>query len=120
MAAVKTFLHQRVQACIEAGIAPSRIILDPGFGFGKTLAHNLQLLRHLEVFTQLGYPMMVGLSRKSMLGQILNKSVGERLYGGLALTVLALLKGVKIIRTHDVAPTVEAVKSIQAVLEEVY
>jgi len=114
---VKSFLHLRAQACIEAGIAPSRIILDPGFGFGKTLTHNLQLLRHLEVFGQLGYPVMIGISRKSMLGQILNKPVRERLYGGLALTALALLKGAKIIRTHDVAPTVDTLKSIQAVGE---
>ncbi len=113
---VKDFLLQRVAACAQAGIAPERIILDMGFGFGKTVQHNLQLLQQLESFTQLGYPVLVGVSRKSLLGVILNKPVTERLYGGLALATLAVQKGAQIIRTHDVAATVDVVNVTYAVL----
>jgi dihydropteroate synthase len=113
---VKDFLLQRVAACTQAGIAAERIILDMGFGFGKTLQHNLQLLQQLESFTQLGYPVLVGVSRKSLLGAMLNKPVTERLYGGLALATLAVQKGAQIIRTHDVAATVDVVKVTYAVL----
>jgi dihydropteroate synthase len=112
---VKTFLQDRIQVCLTAGIDSARILIDPGFGFGKTLAHNLQLMNQLQEFTQLGYPVLIGVSRKSMLGQILNKPVQERLYGGLALAVIALNKGAKVIRTHDVAPTVEVLKTVRAV-----
>ncbi|MDM8570004.1 dihydropteroate synthase, partial [Thiotrichales bacterium HSG1] len=113
---VKAFLSTRVQDCLNAGIDKSRIIIDPGFGFGKTLDHNLTLFQKLVDFTELNYPVLVGISRKSMIGKLLNKPVTERLYGGVALTVLAVKKGVKIIRTHDVAATVDAIKIAQAVI----
>lgn len=116
--AVNEFLRARIQASLAAGIASSRIIIDPGFGFGKTLVHNLQLMNQLQEFTKTGYPVLIGISRKSMLGHILNKPPLERVYGGLALAALALGKGAKIIRTHDVAPTVEVLNVMQAVLTE--
>jgi dihydropteroate synthase len=115
---VKTFLLERVQTCLAAGISPNRLWLDPGFGFGKTEEHNLLLLKHLTVLTQLGYPLVVGVSRKSFLGQLLNKPVTERLYGGLALAVLAVTQGAQIVRTHDVAATVDALKVTHAVLQK--
>ncbi|MEN8214842.1 MAG: dihydropteroate synthase [Pseudomonadota bacterium] len=114
---IKTFLLERVQACLEAGIASNRLMIDPGFGFGKTVAHNLQLMQRLEVLTELDYPVLVGVSRKSLIGHILNKTVTERLYGGLALAVLAVSKGARVIRTHDVAATVDALKMTHAVLQ---
>ncbi|HHB93007.1 MAG TPA: dihydropteroate synthase [Thioploca sp.] len=113
---IKIFLLKRVQACIDAGIIKDRIIIDPGFGFGKTLEHNLILMRNLADFTKIGYPVLIGVSRKSMIGKILNKPVTERLYGGVALAVLAVDRGAKIIRTHDVAITVDAIKITQAVI----
>jgi len=115
---IKTFLLGRVEACLEAGIASNRILIDPGFGFGKTLAHNLLLMKRLEVFTRLGYPVLVGVSRKSLIGHILKQPVTKRLYGGLALAVLAVEKGAKVIRTHDVAATVEALKMTHVVLQQ--
>jgi dihydropteroate synthase len=113
---VKTFLLERVQACLAAGITADRLIIDPGFGFGKTLEHNLLLFKHLDQLIALGYPVLIGVSRKSMIGQCLNKPPNERLYGGLALAVLAANQGVQIIRTHDVAATVDALKMAMAVL----
>ncbi|OQW95390.1 MAG: dihydropteroate synthase [Beggiatoa sp. IS2] len=113
---VKDFLQTRIQACLTAGIAPSRLCIDPGIGFGKTTTHNLLLVKYLSHLTQLGYPVLVGFSRKSLIGQILNKPVTDRLYGGLALAVLAVHQGAKIIRTHDVAATVDALRMIDAVL----
>ncbi len=115
---IKAFLLERVQVCLEAGIASSRILIDPGFGFGKTVAHNLLLMKQLPVFTELGYPVLVGLSRKSLIGKVLNKQVTERLYGSLALAVLAVSRGARIIRTHDVAATVDVVKMTHAVLQQ--
>jgi dihydropteroate synthase len=114
---IKTFLLERIQTCLEAGIAKNRLILDPGFGFGKTLEHNLLIMKKLQQFTELGYPVLVGVSRKSMIGQVLNKPVTERLYGSLALAVLAITKGATIIRTHDVAATMDALKMTHAVLQ---
>ncbi|TGO03702.1 dihydropteroate synthase [Candidatus Thiomargarita nelsonii] len=114
---IKTFLLERVQACLEAGIASNRLLIDPGFGFGKTVAHNLHLMQRLEVLTELDYPVLVGVSRKSLIGHILNKTVTERLYGGLALAVLAVSKGARVIRTHDVGATVDALKMTHAVLQ---
>ncbi len=113
---VKTFLLERVKACIDIDITEDRIIIDPGFGFGKTLENNLTLMRYLVEFTKIGYPVLVGVSRKSMLGEILNKPVTERLSGGIALAVLAVERGAEIIRTHDVATTVDAIKITQAVI----
>src|SRR5450631_1995746 len=111
---VKTFLAERVQACIAAGIARERLAVDPGFGFGKLLAHNLQLLRALEQFEGLGLPLAVGLSRKSMVAALGGRSQ-ERLAGSLALATIAVLHGARIVRAHDVAATVDAVRIASAV-----
>lgn len=115
---VKAFLQQQAQACLAAGISQSQIILDPGFGFGKTLQHNLSLLKHLPEIVDLGYPVLVGVSRKSLIGSILDVPVEERLYGSLSLAALATWLGASIIRAHDVGPTVQAIRSIQAVKAE--
>lgn len=114
---VQDFLLQRCQHCEQAGIDKSRIYLDAGFGFGKTLAHNLTLMRELKQLVALGYPVLVGVSRKSMIGQILDAPVDQRLYGGLALASYAWLQGAKIIRTHDVKATVDVLRVLQAVHE---
>ncbi len=112
---VRYFLQDRIDACLAQGIAKERIILDPGFGFGKTLAHNLALLQRLSEFSDLGYPLLVGMSRKSMLAQLLNRSVDERLPGSLALALLAAQRDAAIIRVHDVAATVDVLKVLSAV-----
>lgn len=112
---VKGFLAERMAQCAAVGIAPERIILDPGFGFAKTLQHNLSLFKHMESLHALGRPLLVGVSRKSMIGLALNRPVGERLYGGLALAALAVVKGARILRVHDVAETVDVVRMIAAV-----
>jgi len=117
VAEVLEFLLERVEACVAAGIPRSRLLLDPGFGFGKTLEHNLQLLRGLERFRESGLPLLVGISRKSMLGTLLDKPVGQRLAGSLAAAVLAVQRGAAIVRVHDVGPTVDALKIVQAVAE---
>jgi dihydropteroate synthase len=111
---VKTFLAERVQTCIAAGIARERLCIDPGFGFGKLLAHNLQLLRDLAQFERLGLPLAVGLSRKSMVTALGARS-HERLAGSLALATIAVLQGAQIVRAHDVAATVDAVRVADAV-----
>ena len=108
VAEVYAFLAERVQICEAAGISRDRILVDPGFGFGKTLEHNLRLLRHLNRFADLAAGVLVGISRKSMIGLLLNTSVTERLSGSLAAAVIALWQGAKIIRTHDVRETVQA------------
>ena len=107
---VYAYLEQRVATCIQSGIPQDRLLVDPGFGFGKTLLHNYELLRHLTRFKTLGLPLLVGISRKSMIGNIVSRGVEERLPGSLAATVHALLGGAVIIRTHDVAATVDAIK----------
>ena len=112
---VKQFLAQRIKACLAAGIERSKILVDPGFGFGKSLQHNLTLLNRLQDFQELGVPVMVGLSRKSMLGIVLNAPVKRRLYGSIAAAVLAVWQGASIVRVHDVRATVEAVKICDAV-----
>jgi len=112
---VRDFLAERMGVCAAAGIPPERIVLDPGFGFAKTLVHNLSLFKHLEGLHALGRPLLVGVSRKSMIGQALGREVGERLSGGLALAALAVSKGASIVRAHDVAETVDAVRMIAAV-----
>lgn len=112
---VCSFLEQRVAACAAAGFPVERIVLDPGFGFAKTLNHNLVLFRHMEVLHRLGRPLLVGVSRKSMIGAVLGRPVDERLYGSLALAALAVSKGAQIVRVHDVAETVDVVRMIAAV-----
>ncbi|WLH02066.1 dihydropteroate synthase [Pseudomonas beijingensis] len=112
---VSEFLAARLDQCAAVGIPPERIILDPGFGFAKTLAHNLSLFKHMEALHALGRPLLVGVSRKSMIGNALGRPVGDRLYGGLALAALALTKGARILRVHDVAETMDVVRMIAAV-----
>jgi dihydropteroate synthase len=115
VAEVREFLLERLAACSAAGIGVERVILDPGFGFAKTLEHNLSLFKHLQALHELGRPLLVGVSRKSMIGKVLGHEVGERLYGSLALAALALSKGAHILRVHDVAQTVDVVRMIAAV-----
>jgi dihydropteroate synthase len=103
------FLIQRAEVCIAAGIPKGQIILDPGFGFGKSLQHNYQLLSQLSVLMAHHYPVLVGMSRKSMIGQLLNLQADERLAGSLACATIAVMKGARIIRVHDVKETVQAV-----------
>lgn len=110
VAEVKVFLAGRVAACEAAGIARSRICVDPGFGFGKTVGHNLALLRGLDGIAPEGVPLLVGLSRKSLLGALTGRPVESRLAGGIAAAVMAALRGAHIIRTHDVAETVDALR----------
>lgn len=112
---VVDFLRERMLACEQAGISVDRIVLDPGFGFAKTLAHNLRLLHELQALQALGRPVLVGVSRKSMLGAVLGGApVDRRLHAGLAAAVLSVERGARIIRTHDVGPTVEALALWQA------
>ena len=109
------FLEARLAVCQAAGIAREQILLDPGFGFGKTLAHNLALLKHLPEFARFGLPLLVGMSRKSMVAQLLGRPVEQRLAGSLALAMLAAERGAAIIRVHDVAETVDVLKVLAAV-----
>lgn len=112
---VAMFLEQRMAACASVGIGAEKIVLDPGFGFAKTLAHNLSLFKHMQDLYRLGRPLLVGVSRKSMIGLALERPVGERLYGSLALAALAMTRGASILRVHDVAETVDVVRMIAAV-----
>ena len=112
---VTSFLQTRMNACIAAGIPADKIILDPGYGFAKTLDHNLSLFKHMEALHVLGRPLLVGVSRKSMIGKVLDKPVDQRLYGALALAAMAMLQGARILRVHDVAETVDVVRMIAAV-----
>jgi dihydropteroate synthase len=112
---VHGFLRERMDVCIAAGMPAQRIILDPGFGFAKTLEHNLSLFKHMQVLHELGRPLLVGVSRKSMIGKVLGREVDERLFGGLALAALAVTKGAQILRVHDVAQTVDVVRMLAAV-----
>lgn len=114
---VKAFLQQRIAACVAQGIGSERIVLDVGFGFGKTLAHNLQLLAGLAQFQDLGCPLLVGMSRKSMLGAILNGApVDKRLFAGISAATIAAINGARIIRTHDVQATKEALAVVKALI----
>lgn len=114
---IHQFLSERVEACAEMGIDKERLILDPGFGFGKALQHNYQLLNQLDNFHQLGLPLLVGISRKTMLGKVLNdKPADQRLSASLAAAVIAAMKGASILRVHDVAETADALKVVQATL----
>ena len=115
LAEVQAFFAERMAACAAAGIAAERIILDPGFGFAKNLQHNLSLFKHMQVLHGFARPLLVGVSRKSMIGQALGREVDQRLAGGLALAALAVAKGASILRVHDVAETVDVVRMIAAV-----
>ena len=112
---VRNFLQERVQAATAAGIEKARLVIDPGFGFGKTLEHNMLLLRGLSEMTGLGLPLLAGLSRKSMIGIALGLPVERRLHASVALALVAVKNGARIIRVHDVAPTVEAIRMWEAV-----
>ncbi|MBD2859308.1 dihydropteroate synthase [Spongiibacter sp. KMU-158] len=114
LAEVSAFLKERVAACAAVGIDRSKIILDPGFGFGKNLAHNLELFRQLPQLCDLGYPLLVGVSRKSMVGAITGREVGQRMAGSIVLAALAVERGAKIIRVHDVRETVDALAVVSA------
>ena len=107
---VSSFLFERIQTLLDAGVSQNRLVIDPGFGFGKSLEHNYQLLKHLAFFQELNLPIMVGISRKSMIGDVINRPAKERIYGSLAATVLALNNGASIIRTHDVSATVDSIR----------
>ncbi|WP_340613675.1 dihydropteroate synthase [Xenorhabdus thailandensis] len=113
---VKTFLIQQIERCVAAGIAKNNLILDPGFGFGKNLSHNYQLLAHLQEFHHLGLPILAGMSRKSMIGQLLDVPPQERVTGSVACAVIAAMKGAQIIRVHDVKETVQAMQVVHATL----
>lgn len=114
VAEVREYLEGRVQACRDAGIADAQILLDPGFGFGKTVDHNLDLLRNLRNVTDLPFPLVVGLSRKSLIGRLIGRDVGERLAGSLALALLAAQNGASVLRVHDVAQTVDVLRILDA------
>ncbi|HCT9737926.1 TPA: dihydropteroate synthase [Morganella morganii] len=111
---VYTYLEAQVARCVAAGIEKNHIILDPGFGFGKTLAHNYQLLDKLDLFHNLGLPVLAGMSRKSMIGQLMDVPPDERVAGSVACAVIAVMKGAQIIRVHDVKETVQAMKVVEA------
>ncbi|WIM82696.1 dihydropteroate synthase [Gallibacterium anatis] len=111
---VLAWLLQRAAICEQAGVRKENIILDIGFGFGKTLQHNYQLLNHLEQFVATGYPLLIGLSRKSMIGNLLQKDVNHRLVGSVAGALISVMKGAHIVRVHDVEATVDALKVWQA------
>ena len=110
---VSAFLEDRVQACMDAGIDEFRILLDPGYGFGKTLEHNYALVKYLPNIMDLGYPVLVGMSRKSMIGNLLNRNVDERLAGSISLATIVAQMGAQIIRVHDVQETADAVNIVK-------
>lgn len=113
---VRDFLRERTNACLDAGIPRERVLIDPGFGFGKILEHNLRLLKNLSQLRELKLPLLVGFSRKSMIGTILNGApVDERVFGSIAAAVLAVIEGAAILRVHDVKATIDALKVVRAV-----
>ncbi|WP_198780768.1 dihydropteroate synthase [Shewanella putrefaciens] len=111
---VAEFLTERIQACLDAGIPREHLLIDPGFGFGKTLEHNYELLAKLDTFAQFELPILIGLSRKSMIGNLLGRPTSERLAGSLAGAMIAAQKGAHIIRVHDVPETIDMLKVLQA------
>jgi len=115
VAEVLQFLRSRISSVQNAGIARERIMVDPGFGFDKTLVHNLALLRHLDEFSVLGVPLLAGISRKSMLGTITGQDVEHRVYASVAAALLAVMRGACMVRVHDVRATVDALKILNAV-----
>jgi dihydropteroate synthase len=112
---VKQFLIERMEVAVNHGIAKNRILLDPGFGFGKSRANNIALIQHLDELNLIGQPLLVGLSRKSILGSITGGDEGQRLYASIAASVISALNGAKIIRVHDVKATVDALKVVTAI-----
>ncbi|MGK2946322.1 MAG: dihydropteroate synthase [Candidatus Malihini olakiniferum] len=118
VAEVNAYFHQQVARCTEGGIEKYHLLLDPGFGFGKNLSHNYRLLAHLQEFHHFGLPLLVGLSRKFMIGQLLNIPPLQRGYGSVACAVIAALQGAHIIRVHDVKATVDAIRIVKATLAE--
>ncbi len=118
VAEVKQFLESRARAALDAGVANQHILLDPGFGFGKTLAHNLVLLGSLGEIDSLGYPVLVGISRKAMIGKILDQPASERVAGSVAAAMIAVQQGAKIVRVHDVKATQDALKILGALENE--
>ena len=117
VAEVTAFLLERVTVCQQAGIERNKLILDPGFGFGKCARHNLRLMKHLSKIVGKGFPVLVGVSRKSIIGKLLDVTVDERLYGSLALASIAVWQGAKLIRSHDVRATVQAVNLSNHVMQ---
>jgi dihydropteroate synthase len=118
---VKNFLSERITACIDAGIKPENILIDPGIGhgnFGKNLKQNLQLLAHLAEFKTFGLPILVGVSRKTFIGELLQVSSEERLFGSIAGAIIAAERGASFIRAHDVKATVQAIQVMTAILSE--
>ena len=114
VAEVIEFLQQRIDAALDAGIPREKIMVDPGFGFGKTLQHNLTLLGSLDAFQVLRVPLLVGMSRKGMIGAVLDKPADQRLYGSFSVAVIAAMQGADVIRVHDVAETVDAISMVKA------
>ena len=112
---VRAFLHRRAHACVDAGIAADRIVVDPGFGFGKTLAHNLDLLRNLGDIAAMGFPVLAGVSRKSMIGALTGRELDDRLAGSVAVALAAALRGARLLRVHDVRATVDALAAWSAI-----
>ena len=120
VAEVRDFLRERATACLARGVAKDRLLIDPGIGFGKRLEHNLALLAGLPALTQLGWPVLIGVSRKSMFGALLGRAVDERVAGGVAAATAAVLAGASMVRTHDVGATVDAVKVAVAIRDAGY
>ncbi|MCB1673011.1 MAG: dihydropteroate synthase [Gammaproteobacteria bacterium] len=118
VAEILQFLKDRVAETISAGIPREKLVIDPGFGFGKTLEHNYRILRELDRFGDLGLPILVGVSRKSMIGKVVDRPADQRLAGSLAATVWALARGASIVRTHDVAETLDAIKVVCAIADD--
>lgn len=116
-AEVITFLQARIDACLAAGIARDSLLVDPGFGFAKSVNHNLQLMKEMSALRALNLPILIGVSRKSLFGKVLGRDVNERLSGSLAAAVMCVERGAKIVRAHDVQETVDAVRFAHAVLE---
>lgn len=115
---VSDYLRERAGVCRDDGIEDDRIVLDPGFGFGKTLGHNLALLRGLDAVVEIGYPVLIGVSRKGMIGAITGRPIERRLAGSIAAAVIGVRNGAKIVRAHDVAATVDALKMTARIMEE--
>lgn len=115
VSAVNAFFSERIGACLAAGIAKQHLILDPGIGFGKSTSHNLSILNQIEAFDHHQLPVLLGVSRKGFIGQILNKNISERMIGGLSVALYAVMQGVKMIRTHDVDETSQALRMLYCV-----